>query len=418
MKRGVSVLIILCIIISLSACQGKGSTIDEKAYEETIIRIISPYTQSNSDALTASFCEAIKQAQAKFPQYTIIHNAINTETYKDKIKINMAANEPMDIFFSWTEGFLEPFVNKQLVLKLDDYIVDMDAPFEDERFSKFEMDGNIYGIGMGYWYGVLYCNTELFSEYGLELPKTWEELVEACLVFNKNEIEPFACGLRDIWPGHLLVCQLMLQMMGAEAYHDMAKGEIPYDYNTMEIVGDYVLELVKAGAFSKGSFNKGNDDAALEFFSGKAAMFFNGSCHSKSAQAEAVRGKIVAVSFPIVKECRYPTDYIGKYSTGLCVASSTPHPKEAAEVALYIAEQAAINQGSLTMWEMPDNAQRLNEVEQEIAAIAEKGTGWGNNYDVVLPSRKGTEFLNAVIKLYKQESDGKIFASEAAKIFK
>lgn len=411
---------ILVFVLTLCSCNGniRSEKGEATAKEKTRIVILSPYTESNTDAITEYFRLAIDQAREAFPDCEIIHDTINTETYKNKVKIHMAADEPVDIFFTWTGGFLDPFIRKGKVLSLNDYVADEENVMQLTGMQNEEMrrGEDIYGLTFVNWYGTLYCNEEIFEQFSLEVPQTWDEFLYVSSKLRRNGVEPIACGLMDIWPGHLYINQLMLQLAGAEMYNGIADKKVECDEAVMKEVGTYITQLINAGAFHSNALRMSNDASITTFIEGKAAMLYNGSNISHQLTGSPVDGHVRAVPLPRVEECRYPRDYLGKTSTGICVSAGTKNPQKAVAVALFIARQVAVNDGSLVTWDIPDQDRKMTDVDEQILSYTRMADGWGNNYDVELESRDAQDYLGAVLKLYTKESDAGQFAREAADI--
>jgi len=67
----------------------------------------------------------------------------------------------------------------------------------------------------GYWEG-LFCNKDLFDQYGLALPTDWDSLVTAIETFKANDIIPIACSLNNV--PHYWIEFLMLYAAGTDEF--------------------------------------------------------------------------------------------------------------------------------------------------------------------------------------------------------
>lgn len=72
-------------------------------------------------------------------------------------------------------------------------------------FDSVSWNGKIYAAPMDYsGIGIIY-DKEVFSKYGIEPPKTFDELKSVCQKLKDNGISPFAGLLKDIWSmGHFI----------------------------------------------------------------------------------------------------------------------------------------------------------------------------------------------------------------------
>lgn len=64
----------------------------------------------------------------------------------------------------------------------------------------------VYGINMGkVSFTGLYYNKKIFADNGLQVPKTWDELVNVANTLKAKDIAPFGFAGKDIWPLNLAI---------------------------------------------------------------------------------------------------------------------------------------------------------------------------------------------------------------------
>ena len=381
--------------------------------EKVQIRIISPYTTSNTDSTALVFNEALEEAKAEFPDYEIIHDSYSTEIYKSKLKIAMASSEDFDIFFSWSDGYLKPMVENDFVLPLNDLLTEYDYDLEKtDCWSGMIFDDEIYGVATSYWLGVLYYNPYIFNQFHIEVPQTWDELVEACRTLSDNGLTPFSLGMKDIWPGHVFVNQLLLQLVGSEEYAKIAAGESHADREIWLEIGEKIQELIDAGAFADDCFDMTNDDEITSFLKGYRGMMLTGSIYGIDKDNDYV----AVTSFPLLEDCNYPKDYLGKSSSGFCISADTEFPEESFEVMMYLVDKCSQDPTLLSVWK-EDEEQDNTSVARECLKILDEGEGWGVNYDVLLAADQKDKFLEIVMNLFTQDSDAEKFADDMTSLF-
>lgn len=407
-KKGKLLVFLMLVgtVCGLTSCGKEKQMEPEK--EKVSLTVFTPYTVSNSDAVAGGFHKALEQARNAFPDYEIESKAISTEVYKSKLYIDIGSNEVPDIFFTWTDGYLAPLVKKGMVLELNDYLPESEDLTENDRYISFMEGDSVYGLALTYWYGVLYCNMNLFEKYNLEIPEDGEQLLAVCSTFRENGVLPFACGLKDIWPAHMFANQLLLQLCGAENYRAYAGGEKKCTYRDMLAIGGYLEALVDSGAFDQETGWMNTDDACREFAEGNAAMFFSGSIHTGTLEESEYADDIRIVRFPLHKDAKYPNDYLGAVSNGLSISANTKYPEEALEVAKFLAVHTAANSRMLSTWTTYDGLEET--LDMQIRDLMAQGEGFGNNYDVLLSGEKKDDFLNSVLALFQKKTDKEGFA--------
>lgn len=68
--------------------------------------------------------------------------------------------------------------------------------------ANYKVDGKILGIPEGAGYGsVVYYNKDIFKEYNLSIPRTWNEIIAtAQTIKDGGKYIPIALGAKDVWP--------------------------------------------------------------------------------------------------------------------------------------------------------------------------------------------------------------------------
>ncbi len=213
-------------------------------------------------------------------------NTPNGDQYLNKISTEMAANNVPDIFMTWVAGRLEPFVKAGRLLPMND-IIDSSTVLKEVvnpgNLSATTFDGKTYAVPLELAGEVVYYNKALFAKVGLEVPKTWDELLNSIKVFKQNNIIPIAMGNKDPWPGTIPYMAIFNALNGADEYRKTSFDKQTV-CNTEPYIkaAEYLDQLVKAGAF-EANFNSNDYNAGQALFSsGKAAMRFNGTWEMSS----------------------------------------------------------------------------------------------------------------------------------------
>ena len=88
-----------------------------------------------------------------------------------------------DIFFTWELGYLEPFVSSGKVMSLQDAL-DADPEWRDSFLEGvldyFTYDGEVYAIPSQIAYCTMFYNQDIFEQYDLEVPQTYEDFLNIC----------------------------------------------------------------------------------------------------------------------------------------------------------------------------------------------------------------------------------------------
>lgn len=376
------------------------------------ISIFTLYSMSNPDSGAVNFLKALEMAKAKFPDYEINHETADVETYKTKIKMMIAANETPDIFFSWGGGFVQPFVEAGYVLALDDYLdARTRSKLKAEALDGYMFEEQLYGLPSYLWVGVLYCNEELFAQYNLDYPVTFDELLEACRTFRKNDVTPIAVGMKDRWDGAMITNAYIAQFADAKLAAKMLTKEASMDNPAVAGAAARTLELVAAQAFPEETFSLTRDEAEEGFKQGQIPMVFMGSWLSGVLDTTAVAGKVHVIKFPLVDDVVDEDQFYGGDNGALCVSASCAYPEETVAVCAYLAEQCAILDGGLVTWDIPEESMKnANQLNREVMKIIADATGYVGAWDSTLQATSTQDWLDLVAELYSQNISAEDFA--------
>ncbi|WP_123041109.1 ABC transporter substrate-binding protein [Cohnella candidum] len=221
----------------------------------------------------------VQEAVADFNRSNPFHAQIDYQTFNDDFKIKIAteaaANNLPDLFFSWEEGFLAPFVRSGMVLPLDDMIDQ--TRFIPGILDHVSFDGHVYAMPLVRTAEVVYYNRALFEKYHITVPSTTDELIAAVRTLRAAGVTPIALGNKDVWPGGLLLGTLVYRHGGGAVFRKAADGDVPFTAKPFIDAAADFKRLVDAGAFGRNTNSADMDTARRQFMEGKAAMWVMGS---------------------------------------------------------------------------------------------------------------------------------------------
>lgn len=284
-KRGLA-LSLVCILIftALIGCgtatketTAKATTVQEtsKAVETSEITKLKPVTlqmainfanvKEESPGVYAIFEQMQKELGITIEWIQNSH-----DEHRKKMKLMASSSSLPDLFWEANTEF-------QAMAKLGalvDY-TEVLTPYKDkyiDGLSSLTLEGKIYGVvpssGTVGWF----FNKQIFDKYGLTIPQTWDELLNACKVLSENGIVPIAQGTKDPWP--MWGYAMNLQRYGWEDFKDsyIAKTAKWVDNAPLTKSFERIKELKEAGAFPKNLTTVDYNTMKAMFEEGKAAM--------------------------------------------------------------------------------------------------------------------------------------------------
>lgn len=380
--------------------------------DKITIRMLHYWGDNDSDTTSRYLKEILRDEFPKaFPNVELVQDICDNGTYKNKIKILMAADEQPDIMFCYGGGFMQSFVDAGRVLPLDDYLDDFyKEHMKTEMQENFIFDDKQYGVCCTYWTGVLYCNEDLFEQAGAEIPTNYDELVKACDKLRSAEIEPIALGMVDKWHLQQWINDFTIQLGGAKHYKEMAKGTASLDDPALTEAAELTENLIYHQAFYSNAEKVTSGEAEQLFLDGGAAMIYIGSWFTSYAE-DRLGDALEVTKMPLISDAQYPNDYHGGGVNGLIVSSETEYPELASEIVAWLAYQLSSCEpetGAFTV-EPEDQKQSVGVTGQKILDLyadkKEGGTAWDT---LMIPQRTET-WLNYCVRLFDGRVAGKRF---------
>lgn len=393
-------ILVLALVAGMAACKNAADGGSKSGSKEVIT--LTMWDDAASAENARVIAPIIEKWNAENPNVQIVRDAVDVESYKMKLKTAVAAGEAPDIFFSWGAGFSQPFVESGKILALDDYLSDeIKNNFNPGVLTNVTYDGKVYGLPYNAWYGVLYCNTEMFEQYGLELPTTYDELLEVCKAFRAEGVGPIGVGVADGWTAMFYHNILSLGTAGADETNKILNGNGRYDSDDMLLAAQRLRELVDAGAFMDGYMGLNYDEFMASFKQGEIPMVYQGSWEAGEFSMEEypVNGKIVAIKFPSDNK-----SYLGGCIDIYMVSGDTEYKEEAVRAVEYIAQNmstGSFQEGiGLPVYKTEMDDSEVDPVTKQIIELTNQADGLVLAWDTFLTPDDAQLHLDLVQELF------------------
>ena len=272
---------VFVLILVLSGCASAADRSDGTAPAQKQIMTAMFLGSSQDQAVVDIIQELTNQFNENNPYNVELRfETYENEQYKTRLATVMASNSAPDIFFTWSAGYLKPFVEGGRVYEIGQ-ILDADAEwksrFNEGVFGPVTYDGKVYAVPHGQTVAVMFYNTRLFSENGVSVPTSFEELKAACETFKAKGITPISVPVKDAWIAGQFLQQLANGVGGMDLFNGTVNGSLPWNDPGYIKGGELLLELVNLGAFQDGYLGMTYDEGRELFAEERAAMFYMGS---------------------------------------------------------------------------------------------------------------------------------------------
>jgi multiple sugar transport system substrate-binding protein/raffinose/stachyose/melibiose transport system substrate-binding protein len=270
------------------------------------------------------------------PDVEIVHSVVAHEDFKQAIRAYLTASTPPDVMTWFAGNRARFFIDRELIMDISDV-------WESEGWNETypagfqamsSVDGKQYFLPASWYWWAVYYRKDIFEQYGLEPPETWEEFLAVCETLKENGVTPITIGTKFRWTAAAWFDYLNMRVNGPEFHINLMLGKESYDDpRVLKVFTDYWTPLIENGYFI-------DDPAAytwqeaLNFLSnGDAAMYLMGD-FLRDVYPEEEADKIGFFRFPIID----PSVPIGEDAPtdGYFIAANAQHPENAKRFLAYL----------------------------------------------------------------------------------
>jgi len=161
-----------------------------------------PEDKAVNEAMTKLFNE-------KYPNVTVTLEATPGDQYPE-IAVNniLAGADGADIFLAWMGANSKAFYDAGGMLDLSNWDLLNKVPQAVWDQLSVSFKNPKIGVPLGAGGFEAFYNLDTLEKYGLQIPKTWEELSGVCDKLLANGVTPMQVGGKDHWPMELFFAQL------------------------------------------------------------------------------------------------------------------------------------------------------------------------------------------------------------------
>ena len=136
-------------------------------------------------------------------KYHVTPITTNLEEYDGKLNALIAAGQTPDVYICNPGPNMDVYVNAGAAADLTDILENQEkdwyATFTDGIFDRLTYDGKIMAVPTNFAAACVYYNTELFEKAGVEVPTTYDELIDVCKKLQDAGITPISCSAGTAW---------------------------------------------------------------------------------------------------------------------------------------------------------------------------------------------------------------------------
>lgn len=267
-----------------------------------------------------------EEYKKEHPDVSFTIEVMDTNALYDRLAVvNASGGEGAPDLVDQEQGFFSRFMSEEQMCyyPLDEFIEkdNVTDKMVKNRLDLYAYDGHYYGLEHALCPVTMAYRTDLFEEYNIEVPTTWEEYKAAAEEFAKHDI--YMAATKDMSMGGELD-EIVLLLRGAGMDYVDENGELQITDEFKQIVMDYV-DMQKNGMMYAWETQ---DEAWPVFAEDKVATYFAADWAAGWLRDNVPEqsGKWQMAALPKLTDSAAPVSVRG--GTGLCMTKYTEKDKE------------------------------------------------------------------------------------------
>ncbi len=273
----VSVLCLAAALALLPALAWAGGTGEAKSGEKIHMRLSDNLTDR-----TGTWGAVVEQINAEFmkehPNVTFETESYPDQPYQEKIKLYATSGQLPDVMKYWSfSTLLKPLVDSKLAAELN-YNDFKAMSFVPGSLEVNMYNGKLYGVPTNADFWVIYYNKRLFSDAGVDVPASIEDLLASIPKFRAKGIVPMSTDGKDAWPLSIMFDNVTERYAGTYSIIQGALDRKGKFTDAPFVQGAKLLqEMAKVGLFQDDLLTSDYGASRNLFGQEKAAMYLMGS---------------------------------------------------------------------------------------------------------------------------------------------
>lgn len=202
----------------------------------------------------------------------------DTDGIKDACKVAASSKTLPNMWFNWGGSLGGFYVDNGLTYDLTSYAEENGwaDKFNSNALNLCTYDGKISGYPTSYNVLGFYYRKDIFEQYNLEVPTTFEEFEQVCATLKENDVTPISTAGLYGWHTMRFIELLIEHYAGAEQHDAMNTFDETWDNDAVTKAFEKYKEFVDKGYFPDGFLTQDPNDTLIAVANGQCAMDVQG----------------------------------------------------------------------------------------------------------------------------------------------
>ncbi len=229
----------------------------------------NPAPRAVMEGLAADF-------DAMHPELEVNLTIVDREAWKTQIRNALGANPP-DVVNWYAANRMRPYVDAGLFADISDLWAEPEFEALASTKGAMTLDDAQWGVPYTYYQWGIYYRKDIFDEYGLTEPTTWEEEKANCQTLLDNGIKCYTIGTKFLWTAGGWFDYINSRTNGYDFHMQLARGEIPWTDDRVRQTFANWRELIDMGAYIDDHQTYSWQEALPFMVNGEAASYLMGN---------------------------------------------------------------------------------------------------------------------------------------------
>lgn len=365
-----------------------------------------------NDARNEYTLKAVELFQQKYPEIKVKCSYSEWSGYEARSRIRMVSDTEADVMqinVGWLTEYSADGSGYYDLSKVSD-IIEL-SNFPENTLEYGIQNGVLNAIPIAMNTETVYINKTVYSRYGLEAPKTWDDIFAAAKIMSKDEVYPLSGPDKAIWLFSIAYAE---QTGGNTFFND--KDEITFTADDLQIMIEFYVNIVEEKVipqvedFKKVNYDSGTYAGAVAWVS-DAINYFGSTIENGD---EVIPADYIAYSYLESGDGWYQ-----KPATLYAMSKNTVHPEEAAKLLNFLLNdrEMAVLQGVEKGIPISSSALKYLDEEGMLSGLQYDASVVMSNNDrlkEMSPLIENTDLINAFIDACNLVLYDKASAEEAA----
>lgn len=392
-KRIAAALSAFTFALALGACGNDDDQVLMEQHEQTEISL----SWWGNDVRNEYTIEAVSRFEKLHPDIKVKCSYSEWSGYEARSQVQMVSGTEADVMqinVGWLSQYSADGKGYYDIEKLTD-TVDL-SNFSDEMLEFGRRNGILNAVPIAMNAETVYVNKTLYEKYGLDIPKTWDDLFAAAKVMSPDGVYPISGTSKSIW----LYCIAYAEQNNGKHFFN-ENSEITFSREDFSIMIDLYNRLVSEKVMPKvEDYQRFNIENLV--YAGTIAWVSDALNYNK---ATIDRGsEVVAADYTVSDGMTPGVGWYEKPATLYAISRNTSHPEEAALLLDYMlnspgwAQLQGVEKGipvSLAARDYLNEQGMLEGLQYEASLVMENNTEISPMNSLIEDTFLIDEFINA-----------------------